>query len=143
MKSRISSKKELEKNSTLRFNGLLAFHNNKLFELVNQDYGYPVEMLIKKIICEKKGVHSYPPNKENDCREEKYKKHDLNKLIELANLKSKANNLRIKNPEFNKAWIKVSSWDVNNRYKIVGFDEGTSADFIKAVQMVREEVMTW
>ena len=49
MKSNISSKDELDKNSNLRYLSLEIFHKNKLFELVNQDYGYPVEMLIKKI----------------------------------------------------------------------------------------------
>lgn len=53
MKSNISSKDELDKNSNLRYLSLEIFHKNKLFELVNQDYGYPVEMLIKKLYVKK------------------------------------------------------------------------------------------
>lgn len=143
MKSNISSKDELDKNSNLRYLSLEIFHKNKLFELVNQDYGYPVEMLIKKIICEKNHIHSYPPRTNKGCISPRYKTHDLNDLIKLSGLSCKVDNLRSNDFEFYKAWLKVCSWDVNNRYKIVGFNEETSEDYIKVVKKVIEEVRTW
>lgn len=137
---------EFKKLSDMRLNSLSIFFEHNLLELIIQDYGYPVELALKSVICKKYNLKTYPPKKYFKLPSgEKipYKNHNLSQLVQLADLENDLSNKMNKDTIFAINWIALNSWDINNRYTITGSTVENARYILNAITNKGSGVYQW
>ncbi|NLL91660.1 MAG: HEPN domain-containing protein [Ruminococcaceae bacterium] len=101
--------------------------------------GYSIEFSLKALICKRKGFKTYPDE------QSKYKKHDFNNLVNLADLRSDLKEYQDSNLEFQVNWSLTTDWSPDLRYE--QFDPASSEsrwlDFYDAITNEDSGVIVW
>jgi hypothetical protein len=99
--------------------------------------GYSVECALKACIAKKFGQYVWP----NREFVQKCYTHDLNKLLECANLTTLREDEGKKDSNFAQSWIIVKDWSEQSRYKMYSFHD--AEQIVKAVQEPTHGVLRW
>jgi HEPN domain-containing protein len=81
--------------------------------------GYAVECALKACIAKRTREHDFP---DRDLAQKSYT-HDLEKLIDLADLKPDRDNHVARNPVLGAHWLVLKDWTEQSRYRICPEDE--------------------
>lgn len=131
-------KKELQKLSNRKLEELKKLYYARFYDSVVSQSGLVVEYALKASICKKIKKDVYP-----EC-EKRYRVHESEKLIDLANLRGELEKEKTNNLEFFVSWSLLSKWSINFRYKPVGSsNEKESKDYIDALDNPKGGVHPW
>lgn len=131
-----TSRKELESLARQRLKTLELQNRFGHYDIVRSDSGLVVEFALKAAVCKTSGLDFYPQTS-------RYKVHNLEKLISLANLTTELIQEKSKK-EFFDNWSLLSQWNVNFRYQTIGKDEQKVAkQYLDAVAKEGEGVFPW
>jgi hypothetical protein len=81
--------------------------------------GYAVECALKACIAKRRKKFEFPPKRKNI---EKMYSHDLETLLDAANLKAQLENETTSNPGFAANWNIVRNWTSESRYETSGLN---------------------
>ncbi|AJA49522.1 HEPN domain-containing protein [Clostridium pasteurianum DSM 525 = ATCC 6013] len=120
-------KKELQKLSDRKLEELKKLYDARFYDSVVEQSGLVVEYGLKASICKNIKKDMYPEYG-------RYKIHEPEKLIDLANLRNDLELEKSNNIDFFVSWSLLSKWSVNFRYRPIGSsDEKESKEYIKAL----------
>lgn len=131
-------KKELQKLSDRKLEEIKKLHYAKFYESVVQQSGLVVEYGLKATICKNIKDNIYPESIK------KYRTHEPEKLIDLANLRNDLETEKLNNIDFFVSWSLLSKWSISFRYKPIGSSsEKESKEYIKALDNQDGGVHPW
>lgn len=131
-------KKELQKLSNGKLEEIKELHNARFYDSVVAQSGLVVEFGLKASICKNIKKDIYPDNNR------KYRVHEPEKLIDLANLRADLEKEKLDNLEFFVSWSLLSKWSINFRYKPIGTSNETeSKQYITALDDSEGGVYPW
>jgi HEPN domain-containing protein len=100
--------------------------------------GYAVECLLKACITNQIKAYDFPDKKlANDCYT-----HNLSKLLETADLKSKMAADEKQNEELKLNWACVKEWSEESRYKF-DISEKEAQDLFNAIVDTQSGIVSW
>lgn len=132
------NRKELQQLSRLRVADAKILLDNGRHLGAYYLLGYAVECALKACIAKQIRQHDFPDRKlVNDSYT-----HDLQKLLNLSELRGTLDQDVAENPELGRNWSKVTEWSESFRYE-VNVREGDVHDFYSAVTERRNGVLRW
>ncbi len=99
--------------------------------------GYAVELALKAVVCRTLGLPEYP----DSAFRGSLKSHYFRDLVILAGL-TRDFDVRSRNHRFVAFWDLVTTWDVQDRYK-VDRTEQQVREFVNAIDDVQDGVLIW
>ena len=130
--------KVLKEKSKQKLESIKKFYEISEFDEVVANSGYVVEYGLKASVCNTLKKKEYPDDNRN------YRTHDMQKLIKLAKLDNLLNEELNNNMDFFIHWSLLTKWDVNLRYKPVGyFSKESASNHIKALEDEKGGVYIW
>ena len=96
--------------------------------------GFAIECALKACIAKKFKQYQYPPRAASQ-----YYEHNLDVLLQLADLRRELENEMRRSPQFEKNWETVHDWDVEKRYAATGLK---GAEMLTAVNSA-DGVLLW
>jgi hypothetical protein len=134
----LPTRSDLQGLSEARLDAIKSLLGSGHYDIVCQDSGYVIEYGLKSAVCKHLNDDDYPEHIR------KYRDHDFNKLIELADLQNELSRARMDNFNFFVNWSLLTKWSVNFRYKPVGTNQKHHAEeIINAIDNEKDGVHPW
>lgn len=132
------NKKDLKLKSAHKLRVIKSNYNSGFYDDVVSDSGFVIEFALKAAVCKKIKSDRYPDDNM------KYRTHNPDKLINLADLRKKLEYEKNSNLDFFISWSLLSKWSVDFRYDPPGkYDKKTANDYINAIESEKGGVYPW
>lgn len=132
------TREELQQLADERLRAIKILFEGESFDIVCQDGGYVIEYGLKSAICKCIKQNNYPAERKG------YKTHDLNKLINFANLEDSLEGKIAIDLDFLVNWSLISKWTPEFRYKPIGTSKKKNAgQYISAIESKKGGVYPW
>lgn len=132
-----TTKEQLEFLANQKLSVIKLAYSSNHHDAVRSESGMIIELGLKSVICKREKSQYYPDH------QQKYRVHDLNRLISLARLE-KSLMIAKGQKEFYDNWSLLSKWNVNLRYKPIGENsEKIAKQYLDAVESKSGGVYPW
>jgi HEPN domain-containing protein len=124
-------KAELKRIATTRLGDAKILLKNSRYDGAGYLCGYAVELALKARVCQTRNWEGQPENEREDPSYRILKTHDLEALLQLANI-----HREIKSKHFEE-WSIIRTWNPEIRYQLIGsISRGDAEGLLQAAEIL-------